>query len=296
MKKLIFSLFIKIIKSLSAKGIGKIPGILRLYNLIYKILYPKGIILIDIQGSKMYVNTQDKGLVPSLLVYGVYEKYESELFKKLIKPGMLVVDIGANIGYYSLIAAKLVGNNGRVYAFEPEPNNYNLLVKNIKINNLANIIPIQKAVSNKRGNIKLFLDKVNLAAHSFSENNIPIQKEGFVEVEALTLDEFFENTTKNSKVDFIKLDTQGAEGLVVEGSTGILSSNNLKIVMEFWPYGLKNMGTDPLRLLHKLQNFGFRIKLIDEVSQCMKDIEIMEIVRRYGDAKNTDYINLFLEK
>jgi len=294
--ELLISQFRKISKSLSGSGLGRIPGILKLYYLIYKIIFPKGIVLINIQGSKMYVNTQDMSFVPSLMVSGVYEKYETELFKKLVKPGMTVVDIGSNIGYYSLIAAKLAGNNGKVYAFEPEPNNYNLLVKNIKINNYANIIPIQKAVSNKRGNTKLFIDKINLGNPSFSKNNVPTPKEGFAEVEAITLDEFFENVVKDSKVDFIKMDTQGAEGLIVEGAGEVLKNNNLKIFMEFWPYGLKNIGTNPLKLLLKLQNYGFKMKIIDEKNQCIKHTRIMKIIEICENSKNgKGHVNLLLE-
>ena len=58
---------------------------------------------------------------------------------------MVVVDIGSNIGYYTLIAAKILGSSGKVYAFEPEPNNYELLLKNIEVNGYTNIVPVQKA-------------------------------------------------------------------------------------------------------------------------------------------------------
>ena len=245
----------------------------------------------------MYVNTQEKGVVPSLLMNGVYEKYVTYLFKKIIKQGMIVVDIGANIGYYTLISAKLVGNKGKVYAFEPEPNNFEFLVKNVEINKYTNVITIQKAISNKHGKIELFVDKVNWGAASFSENNIQIQKGGIVEVEAVTLDEFFENVVRDDKVDFIKIDTQGAEELIVEGAEKVFKNNNLKIIMEFWPYGLKNVGTDPLKFLHKLQNYSFKIKYIDEINQCIKPIKIMKIIEICETTKDgKGFVDLLLQK
>ena len=73
---------------------------------------------------------------------------------------MTVVDIGANYGSYTLIASKLVGNDGRVYAFEPEPGNYDILVKNIEMNGYTNVTPIRKAVSNKQGKVRLYVDKI----------------------------------------------------------------------------------------------------------------------------------------
>jgi FkbM family methyltransferase len=287
MKKLIFSLFVKITKAISGKGLGRIPGISSIYRLIYRIAAPREMVL-DVQGNKMYIDGRDMGVASFLISKGVHEKYETKLFKDLIKPGMTVVDIGANIGYYTLIAAKLVGSKGKVYAFEPEPNNYRLLIKNIEENCYNNVIPIQKAVSNKPGKTKLFTSKTVFSSLSFSENNVPEKKE-FVMVETITLDEFLEN----SNIDFIKMDTEGAEGLIVEGAEKVLKNNDLKIAMEFWPYGLKNLGTDPLKLLHKFQDYGFKIKLIDETNQCLKSIEIMKIIEMCGTKEG---INLLLEK
>ena len=295
MRKLIFPLLIKVIKSFSGKGIGKIPGTRSFCKLISKIVKPRGIILIHVQGRKMYVNTQDEAVAIPLLTEGVYEKYETKLVQELIKPGMIVLDIGANIGYYTLIAARLVGSKGIVYAFEPEANNYGLLVKNIEKNGILNVISIQKAISNKCEKKELFLAKDGALA-SLSEDNTLIQKKGSEEVEAVTLDDYFENIIGNNKVDFIKLDVQGAEGLVVEGAKEILENNNLKLTMEFWPWGIKNLGTDPLKLLHKLQNFGFKIKLVDEINQCTRHIGILRLLKNIKNAKKSDYVNLLLEK
>jgi len=291
MKKLIFPLFVKvtqkITKAMSGKGLGKILGISFIYKFIYRKMAPREMVL-NIQGNKMYVYGRDMGVASFLISKGVHEKYETKLFKDLIKPGMVVVDIGANIGYYTLIAAKLVESKGKVYAFEPEPNNYRLLIKNIEVNGYNNVIPIQKGVSNKPGKTKLFISKTVLSSLSFSEDNVPEKKE-FVMVETITLEKFFED----SKVDFIKMDTEGAEGLIIEGAGKVLKKNDLKIAMEFWPYGLKNLGTDPLKLLHKFQNHGFKIKLIDETDQCLKTIEITKIIEICGTKEG---VNLLLEK
>jgi FkbM family methyltransferase len=81
------------------------------------------------------------------------------LFKGIVKEGMVVVDIGANIGYYTLIAAKLVGKSGIVYVFEPMPSNYECLCKNIEVNGYTNVVLIQKAVSNKYGIAKVWFEK-----------------------------------------------------------------------------------------------------------------------------------------
>jgi FkbM family methyltransferase len=309
MKKIIFSAINKITNCLSKKSFcnpsktycnallaWKIPGIAFLSRFIYRSIKPKGIILIECEENKLYVNAKDEGVVPSLLFCGFYEKTQTELWKKIIKPGMVVVDIGANFGYYTLIAAKLIKNRGKVYAFEPEPHNYRILVKNIKLNNYTSIIPTREAVSNKRGKIKLFTDENNLGKHSFLENNV-LEKTGFIEVETLSLDNFFREMAQDNTVDVIKIDTEGAEGLIIHGARRILKSKDIKIIMEFCPYLIRDTGIDPLKLLHQLRNYGFNIKYIDEIKQCVNPIRIMKILDICENEKNgKGNVNLFLEK
>lgn len=301
-------LFRKLEKFFFGKGFRKIPWVSTLcgirnsvYFIIYDKLRPKGLVLVNVQGNKMYVNPNDRGIAPMLLMDGVMEKYDTELFKKMVKEGMIVVDIGANVGYFTLIAAKLVGKSGIVYAFEPEPTNYELLCKNIEVNGYTNVIPIQKAVSNRNGKAKIWCDKINFASPSFSRDNVLVflkdnilEKNSFVEVETITLDEFLKNTVRNAKVDIIKIDVEGAEGLIIDGAKQALEGNNLKIIMEFWPLALRNLGTDPLELLHKLQEYGFRIMFINEVKQVLEPIE--KIIRSCGKEWIPGGFNLLLEK
>jgi len=270
-----------------------VPGLMRLYYAVYRGVKPRGRVLTRNEDLTIYVNADDDVMAPEMLAYGVHEPDETELFKTLVKPSMVVVDIGANIGYYSLIAAKLVDEVGKVYAFEPEPNNYKLLLANIAANCLSNVVPIQKAVSNKVGTMRLFLDKGNWGAHTLSADNIETELRGTIEVETTTLDAFFKNEMSTA-VDIIKMDVQGAEGLVLEGAVEILRQNNVKILMEFWPQGLRNLGTDPISLLKALRDqYSLSIQML------MKDderYELKEIAKIVEVAEEKRYVNLLLEK
>jgi len=237
----------------------------------------------------MYLDTHDDAMVADLLKYGVYERDGSELVKKLVKQGMTILDLGASIGYYTLIFAKLTGQRGMVYAFEPEPHNCSILLLNLKENHISNVILVQKSISNKNGTAKLFVDQGNLGGHTFSYNNILRRRGGFIDIEAITLDSFFK--TRNH-VDFIKIDTQGAEGLAIEGAAELIKRNNLKILMEFWPFGLKNLKTDPEKLLKTLKEFGFRIRVLDE----KENYEGGDVERIMQIAESRFHINLFLYK
>ena len=130
-KSLLLSIFRKTKAILAGKGLRKLPFVMTTYGLLYRYLKPTGILLIEVQNHRMYLDTRDTGVAPHLIMNGVYEEFETQVFRSMVKPGMVVLDVGANIGYYTLIAADLVGEQGRVYAFEPHPSNYDLRVRNI---------------------------------------------------------------------------------------------------------------------------------------------------------------------
>ena len=199
----------------------------------------------------------------------------------------MVIDIGAHIGYYTLIAANLVGDKGKVFAFEPAPENYALLVKNIEVNGYRNIIPVQKAVSNKSGTTNLFLFEQNKGMHAIYERS------GYGEsivVESITLDDYF--SEKQDSVDVIKMDIEGAEMLALSGMDRIIKqSPSLKILIEFRPAELRACGSSAEGFLSKVAEYGFKLQFINEQKQLIEPIDIdrlleMRVVR----------LNLFLEK
>jgi len=156
MKKVLLSFLKRVSKILSGKGLAKIPGVMTLYYFIYKIAKPKNVVLINVLGNKMYVNCKDLGVTSDLLVKGYYEEHETKIFKELVKAGMNIIDIGANIGYYTLIAAKLVGESGRVYAFLFKKL---FLIKTAKLNSLLLkialvIILFQKVIFQRKLNLQ----------------------------------------------------------------------------------------------------------------------------------------------
>ena len=90
--------------------------------------------------------------------------FEKEVIEKQIKKGDVILDIGANIGFYTLIMAKLVGEKGKVYAFEADPTNFEILKKNVEVNGYKNIVLVNKVVSNKNEKIKFYVDRGNTAS------------------------------------------------------------------------------------------------------------------------------------
>jgi FkbM family methyltransferase len=206
-------------------------------------------------GLKLYLDPKDQVITPTILVLGCWEKTETEWFLRAVKPGDTVVDAGAHVGYYTVIGSRLVGDTGKVYAFEPEPANFAMLQKNVRLNGLTNVVLEPKALSNRKGILKLFLADQNRGDHRI------YQPEGearpSVDVEAVRLDGYFKDQKR--RIDVVKMDTQGAEGLILEGMMGLLEgrTDGPTIFMEFWPRGLQGMGTDAGALLKTLQSYEY---------------------------------------
>ncbi len=280
---------------LARMGFKKIPGTERVYVFLKRNLRPPGTVLIESHGNKMYADTKDEGVLPLLQAGGIYEERETSLFKELLKPGMVVVDIGANIGHYTLIAARLVGDSGRVYSFEPDPHNYELLCRNIELNGLRNVTAVNKAVSSENGSLTLYLDKYNLGGHSLSADNVLIDA-GAVEVETTTLEAFLDEVG-DDRVDVIKMDTQGAEGLIIEGARRLLEDNDPKILMELWPFGLRNAGYDPATLVVNLERLGFSFKVIYKSGEEPEASDAGGVIELCASMKSGDeHVDLFCEK
>ena len=206
----------------------------------------------------------------------------------MVKKGDIVLDIGDHIGYYTLIFSDCVGLEGKVFAFEPNPDNFTLLKKNVEINKYKNVVLIQKAVSNKAGRLKLYLSALNSGDNRIYDLGDGPRKS--IEIEAVRLDDYFKDY--DGKIDFIKMDIQGAEGAAMEGMEILLEKNrNLKIITEFWPFGLKGFGIDPETYLQSFLIKGFKLYRINNLEKKIEPSSISEILPDHTLDKNYE-VNL----
>ncbi|MDI6735143.1 MAG: FkbM family methyltransferase [bacterium] len=318
-KSILFSIFLKVYKFLLETRVKKIFDVkitdnFSYYEFLCQIICPN---IAEIQGSKMYINIHDKAPIMrktflSYAVNRVHEESTTEIFKKVVKKGDVVVDLGANIGYFSLLAAKLVGKDGKVYSFEPEPKNYNYLVKNIDLNGYNNIFSLQKAISDKAGKIKLYICPYDTGHHTINQykgieaykHDYCYEKKEFIEIETMPLDDFLSD--KDFKADVIKMDVEGAEMLALLGMDRVIKENkNLKMFVEFFPLLIREMGNSPEEFILKLlKEYNFSIFVIERDyfggnvirdRKYLKINSVDEIMKLCKDEQ--DWIaNLFLEK
>jgi FkbM family methyltransferase len=235
-----------------------------------------GRILTEVQGKKMYLDLSDRVHCETLFVRGIWEKSVTGFLNKLIRNGMIVIDIGANVGYYTLFTAEKVGSNGKVFAFEPEPSRYTLLKENIKLNDYQNVVPVQMAVSNKMETTQLYLDPMyNKGDHRLYDS---FDGRNSVRVESTTLDDFFKD--KDCPIHIIKMDIQGAEMAALQGMANTIKRNpDLTIITEFWPDGMKKFGFSPTEFLSTLIGHGFRLHILNDQTESIEEIEPEQVIK-----------------
>ena len=156
-KNVLKKVYLSSLKVIGNKGLGRMPIFKQINKKILKTI-KSGSEPVFVNGFKMYLDKNDGS---GFSLGTGYEKYETKVMKDHIKKGDIVVDCGGHIGYYSLLFSRLVGKRGKVYTFEADPTNFSLLKKNLEVNNIKNVTAINHAVSDKKGNITMFLDREN---------------------------------------------------------------------------------------------------------------------------------------
>jgi FkbM family methyltransferase len=167
----------------------------------------------------MKAHNMDRWITLWLWKFGL-ESCEHHLLLQLTQPGMKVVDIGATIGYHTICLAQCVGDSGCVRAFEPDPHNFAVLEDNPKNNRCRNTSTLNKAVGAETGRQLLFLSPSLSGDHRlYSPQDVKNVKRKTLEVDVVALDDFF----ISHRIDLIKMDIQGAEGLALSGMHKILT-------------------------------------------------------------------------
>ncbi len=162
------------------------------------------------------------------MVLGFHEPNTFEVFDMFIKEGMTVVDIGANVGYFTRCLSKKVGTKGFVYAFEPIPATFKSLQATISLNNISNVIAVNKASSDHNGTVTMYLSLKHYMASL--DVNWASREGGETEVPCITLDSFFETTGKAP--DFIKMDIEGGGVYALKGMYNIIRKHEPVLFLE----------------------------------------------------------------
>jgi len=204
-------------------------------------------------GRRMVAPSADRLLALWLHRLRLMGRDDRNLVEQLVRPGMFVADVGANVGLFTLLLSRLVGDAGRVHAFEPEPSLHAALAENCRRNAAANVTVHPLALGSKRDVLTLRRSALN------SGDNRLDSDPGWGTCVAVPVDRM-DAVLGATALDFVKIDVQGHEMQVLAGMEGILAASpRLMIHLEYWPAGLRRAGVDPPAVLHLLRDRGFSL-------------------------------------
>lgn len=217
---------------------------------------------------KMEIDTREY-IQAMIYLFGNFEPPTIKFLEEYIKKGHVIIDIGANVGYHTLIFSKLTGENGFVYAFEPEPLNYKTLKKNVDLNNLDNVRCVNKAISEKQETLDFFVsNSFNKGTHSLVYNPIQHSQES-IKIDAIPLSHFILENDLN-KIDFIKIDVEGAEYEVIKGMETSLIEYKPTLLVEINNEAQETHGKTSKSLKEYICGFGYDCYEITENGKLIK--------------------------
>jgi FkbM family methyltransferase len=200
---------------------------------------------------------EDEFISGDLARSGIWEPFETKVFGRLCLPADIVLDLGANIGWYSMLAARRVGAQGRVIAFEPDRANARLLEVNAATIDEHAVVDIHKmAVSDQVGQFLLYRSETNLGDHRLFHDET--ERDSYP-VMVTTLDTFFAEH-EGRLPDLVKSDTQGSEARIFRGAAALLAGGWRPVfILEFWPFGLTRSGDNPMAFWQSLLSLGYQV-------------------------------------
>jgi FkbM family methyltransferase len=210
---------------------------------------------------------------------------ERRLLASQLSRGNVVVDAGANIGVYSRFLSKCVGPTGFVHSFEPSPENFARLQAGVAA--YANVYANQMAVGDRTGDALLYVsDELNVDHRSYATEK---DQRRSVPMRMIALDDYLK---PGERVDLLKLDIQGSELHALRGALRILTENpSIKLLLEFWPYGLRSAGVSARELVTFLKQHGFALYRIDSGG-----LVSYEELKDDTDPPPSVYYNLFARR
>jgi FkbM family methyltransferase len=290
-----YKLFKKAIRPLRKYKLSTRYPFSRIYNSLLPYITPTVVKEVEVNGYRMRAKTGEHNTdgVGQLLAFeGEYERTQTELVKSIIKPEMVCIDVGANIGYYTLLLSSLA-KNGYVWSIEPELNNLVELKYNIALNNYQNINVLELAVGNDDKMVDFYISGISPGRHS----TVTTRYDGgyVTQVRMKRLDDIIPD---NEIINFIKSDTEGRDMDVMLGARNIINRNpKIKWLMEIWPDGLHTMNLKIKDVFDAVRLCGFKsAQMVDDNKRDVIMLDMDNPVHLYNYTKHRNGANVLLQK
>jgi FkbM family methyltransferase len=218
--------------------------------------------LIDLGNFKIYIPPKDLTVGKTVAENKSYEPHVTQELVPLLQPGTVFLDIGANLGYYSLLAASLIGSHGKVIACEPNPDNCRYLKRSIRVNGFENIEILPYGAAEREGTLKVYPHLANSTSHVVDSGRSLPKEYGtkFYLIKSIVLDDVLAD---KERIDLIKMDIDGGEPRALEGLRGIIRRHRPVLFLEFCPELIRLISqVKPETFLDQINGFGYDLYIL----------------------------------
>jgi len=225
---------------------------------------------------------QDQTISRRIREEGIWEPYETSLVLSMLQPGEVFVDVGANIGYFSVLAASVVGEGGAVIAFEPDPDNFRLLQANVALNGYREqVVVVEAGLAGSCRAGQLFLSEDNLGDHQIYAT---ADARSSLSVTLYNGSQYLAD--KLQRLDLLKVDTQGSEYEVMAGLLPLLRQlpSVPRIIIELTPWSLRQAGASGRALIELLATLGQPLWIIDHIEHALAASNAEELAQWCDDV------------
>lgn len=267
------------------KRYRKLYGITKAFRVVLHYAYvamkkseqkKSGDLIVDVNGYKLQVIPGDLGISSELLMFKTHEPLTTKLLSKELKKDMVCLDVGGNIGYYTLFESNIVGENGKVIAIEPSPPNFQHLKKNLEIQNTENVDAYNFAAGDKDGEINFLVYEESNGSFTIPDGETTDLPGELIKVQAKRLDTFLDEL-KQDHVDFVRMDVEGYESHIIGGMINTIKKSKPMFQIEVHASIMGKEGTK--KFLKTFQDFGYEAKYY-----VPRDIDL-PIIGTMGDVK-----------
>lgn len=236
---------------------------------------------VEQDGWTIYVRADDFVIGAHILKGGPYEPHVSHALRNLLKQGHTFVDMGANIGWFTALAAHLVGSDGRVYAVEPMDKNVQLICRTVAANGFAQVTVLPFAASNKDGTVLM------ASMPGMSNGEIRSQEDSFegqIYAQARRLDDLLAGV---GRIDVVKVDVDGHDLFAMQGFSALLAQHRPNVLAEFHPRALRNnAGCDPEDYLDLLFAHGQSVEVLEAPGVAVRCASNSDVIHAWERADN----------
>jgi FkbM family methyltransferase len=258
----------------------------RLRIKMFRLAYPLAEYEAEYLGAKLVVPTDNISVAPGLLG-GYYERLELEAFREVCRSSGTIIDVGGNIGLYSVVGGLAMPKGGRLYSFEPIAENISYLRRNVSLNELEQtVVPIDAAVGDQNGRMTIYLAE-NTAIHSAAPRDAR-HKENFRLVDQVSLDSYLaENGITD--VDALKIDVEGFEGRVLAGAAKVIKDQMPTLFVEYIPFLLRSCGCDPHDFVSLVSGYRY-CYVVNEPRNSLTRVSAEELAHLEKSVPNANLI------